>query len=213
MESPSPPFPDLLTGPTPSILVFDCDWTLYPYDCDKDCVSPFERTSHGVVDFWGRWADPYPHVPSIFGAIIDAEIPVAFLSRNPSADAVRNLLQTISVQSKRLGTVSLWDSIPTPDYFHAYSSNGYGKGKDRHFAALKSSTGIPYRNLLFFDDLKDNIDAAAAQGTTSVLLGKSGLTWAAFADGIRGWRGRIEKIEGVQPAAEQHPPTAQNGSA
>jgi hypothetical protein len=144
---------------------------------------------------------------------MDASIPVAFLSRNPSADAVENLLRTIPLYSKKQGTLSLWSAMPSKAYFHAYSSGSYGKGKDRHFAALTATTGIQPTQMLFFDDMKDNIEAAAAQGTTGVLLGKKGMTWAAFQTGITGWRERLEKIETAQPVPEEHPPTAHNGTA
>lgn len=204
---------EILNGRKPAVIVFDCDWTLYPYDCDKDRGAPFTRNLSGVNDFWGRWSDPYPDVPHILGAILDAEIPVAFLSRNPSADAVENLLRTIPLYSKKRGTLSLWAAMPNRTYFHAYSAGGVGKGKDRHFAELRMITGIPFNQMLFFDDMKDNIEAAAAQGTTGVLLGRPGLTWAAFTAGITGWRERLEKIEAAKAPAEQHPPTAQNGAA
>ena len=193
----------------PSIIVFDCDWTLYPYDCDKERIAPFHKTSHGLTDGWGQWSEPYPDVPRILGAIVDAGIPVAFLSRNPSADSLENLLRTIPLYSETRGTLSLWDAMPSRDYFQAYSSSGYGKGKDRHFAALRAATGVPFNHMLFFDDMKDNIDAAAEQGTTSVLLGKPGLTLPAFIAGITAWRERLEKIEAAERASEEH---AQNGA-
>ena len=41
---------DILNGRKPSIIAFDCDWTLYPYDCDKDRIPPFEGSSHGVTE-------------------------------------------------------------------------------------------------------------------------------------------------------------------
>lgn len=204
---------DILKGRKPSIIAFDCDWTLYPYDCDKDRIPPFERCRHGVTDFWGAWADPYPDVPSILGSIYDAYIPVAFLSRNPSEHAVENLLRSIPLDSMRLRHASLWSAMPSKEYFHAYSSGGYGKGKDRHFAALRAATGIHPNHILFFDDMKENTDAAAAQGTTSVLVGTSGLTWAAFTAGIVAWREQLEKIEAAEAAGEQYPPTAHNGPA
>ena len=65
--------------------------------------------------------------------------------------------------------------------------------------------------MLFFDDLPENIEAAAAQGTTGVLLGKLGLTWPAFTAGMRGWRDCIKKIEAAAAPAEKHP--VQNGPA
>jgi len=80
--------------------------------------------------------------------------------------------------------------MPSQDYFHAYSRDGIGNGKDRHFAALQAASGVPFKNMLFFDDMKDNIDAAARQGTTSVLLQRNGLSLQAFIAGVDGWRKR-----------------------
>lgn len=210
-----PQLSHILNGRKPSIIVFDCDWTLYPYDCDKDRIAPFHTNYYGLVDVWGQRSEPYPDVPHILGAIVDAEIPVAFLSRNPSADALENLLRNIPLFSEKRGPLSLWDAMPSRDYFQAYSARsagGHGKGKDRHFAALRAATGIHFNYMVFFDDMKDNIEAAAAQGTTSVLLGKPGLTWPAFIGGIAGWREQLEKIEAAEAASDQHPPV-QNGPA
>jgi len=182
----------LRDGPTPSILVFDCDYTIWPFDCDKHVVAPFTRTFYGgVSDRHGRPSNAYPQVSGIFGAILDSGIPVAFLSRNPSADSVRQLL-TATPCLNRVGSIekSLWDTMPSQDYFHAYSRDGIGNGKDRHFAALQAASGVPFKNMLFFDDMKDNIDAAARQGTTSVLLQRNGLSLQAFIAGIDGWRKR-----------------------
>jgi hypothetical protein len=178
----------------PALLVFDCDWTLYPYDCDKDRVAPFRNYPPGgeIYDAYFRVSDPYTSVPAIFGAIADAGIPVAFLSRNPSSSQLRNLLSTIPCQTKISPTPkTLWDTMPSPHYFHAYSSGGFSKGKDRHFAAVKNVCGIDFSNMLFFDDMPDNIEAAAKQGTTSVhLKNRKGLTVEAFLCGLNGWRTR-----------------------
>ena len=181
----------LNSGANPALLVFDCDWTLYPYDCDKHRMAPFSNCpfGEGIFDRFYRKSDPYKSVPAIFGAIADSGIPVAFLSRNPSAFQVRNLLSTIPCQTKVSPTPkTLWDTMPSHHYFHAYSSDGVGSGKDRHFAAIRGVCGTEFKNMLFFDDLPENIVAAQRQGTTSVLLGKSGLSLQAFLAGVEGWR-------------------------
>ena len=183
---------EALKNKNPSILVFDCDWTLYPYDCDKHRICPFDWSiCYGVTDYYGRPSNSYTDVPSIFGAIIDSGIPVAFLSRNPSNSQLRQLLSVLPCISKG-GDVAnfLSDAMPSENYFHAYSSNGVGKGKDTHFAALKAASGVPFKDMLFFDDLPENIQAANDQGTKAVLLGKRGLTVEAFEDGLKSWRER-----------------------
>jgi magnesium-dependent phosphatase-1 len=198
---------EILCASNPKIIVFDCDWTLYPFDCDKHLVGPFKKVSTFVLDGHGRCAAPYAAVPNILGAIVDAGIPVAFLSRNPSAGPLEQLLRTLPLASARFPDGSLWDAMPSRDYFHAYGSQGIGKGKDRHFAALYSLTGIGPSEILFFDDLPENIAAAEAKGIASILIGDQGLTWSAFSAGIRRWRDK--KIEAFTPSAESHP--AENG--
>jgi len=192
----------LMSGPIPDLIVFDCDWTLYPYDCDKDRFGPFTYTPWGgVQDAIYRYSSPYAAVPSIFGAMIDAKIPTAFLSRNPSAKHVKQLLSVIPCTTKMSSVKkSLLDTMPYPQYFHAYSSNNVGHGKDMHFAALQRFSGIPFKNMLFFDDMPDNIEAATKQGTASVLLkNRNGLTIEAFVSGLQKWRllnSPIQSLEG-----------------
>ena len=182
----------------PSLLVFDCDYTIWPFDCDKNVFAPFTKSTwSGVYDYFGRPSNAYHDVAGIFGAILDAGIPVAFLSRNPSAHSVRELLEALPCLNK-VGAVekSLWDTMPSPDYFHAYSSGGIGKGKDRHFTALQAVCGIPFADMVFFDDLIDNIKAASRMGVTSVHLNRNGLTTSAFICGIEGWRrNRMPRID------------------
>jgi hypothetical protein len=178
----------LSTWFNPALFVFDCDWTLYPYDCDKDRNAPFTTCPWGgVYDAFFRPSNAYSAVPGIFGAIADAGIPVAFLSRNPSADQLRNLLSTIPcLTKKRTAVKTLWDTMPSDDHFHAYSS-GNSYGKDKHFSAIKAICGHEFNTMLFFDDMPDNIAAAQKQGTTSVLL-KNGLTLRTFLTGLENWR-------------------------
>jgi len=180
----------LAAGPNPSLLVFDCDYTIWPFDCDKDVFAPFTKCPiSGVYDYYGRPSNAYHDVAGIFGAIVDAGIPVAFLSRNPSSDSLKQLLQALPCLNK-VGAVEkyLWDAMPSYHYFHAYSSYGYGRGKDRHFAGLFAVCFTPFTNMVFFDDQIDNVKAAALSGVTSVYLKRSGLTATAFITGIEGWR-------------------------
>jgi len=179
-------------GPNPKLVVFDLDYTVWPFDCDKDVIAPFSPSPYGgVYDRYGRPSNPFPDIPHIIAALVDAKIPIAYASRNPSANSVEQLLRAISIApTTRPEVRSLWDALPSRDYFHAYSSAGQGRGKDRHFAAIKKATGIVFSDMLFFDDLHDNIVHAQKQGTTSVHLGRRGVTWAAMIAGIEGWRVR-----------------------
>ena len=182
----------IFSGKNPDLLVFDCDFTIWPFDCDKHVISPFRVSLFGeVMDRFGRPADPFRDVQKIFAGIVDAGIPVAFLSRNPSAVYIEELLRCIKIFTKTRGEMSLWDTMPSREYFHAYSSSGVGKGKDKHFAALQKACSIPFNKMIFFDDLPENILAAQQQGTTAVLVGaKRGLNVEAMDAGIDLWRSK-----------------------
>jgi magnesium-dependent phosphatase-1 len=182
----------IFSDKNPSLLVFDCDFTIWPFDCDKDVFSPFRNIPFGgIIDCFGRPANPFRDIQKIFAGIVDAGIPVAFLSRNPSAVYIEELLRCIMIYPKTKSPMSLWDAMPSREYFHAYSSGGVGKGKDKHFAALQKVCSIPFHKMLFFDDLPENILAAQAQGTTTVLVGVTrGLNVEAMDAGIDLWRSK-----------------------
>ena len=180
----------LAIGKNPDIIVFDLDYTIWPFDCDKDVFAPFYRNPQGVFDSRQRWANPYYDVPAIIAALYNAGIPVAYLSRNPAEESIEELLRAITMNTLD-GKRSLWDAMPNRKYFHAYSTLAGNKGKDPHFASLRELTGVPFEKMLFFDDLPQNIHYARKQGTVSVELNlRRGLTWKSFLEGLGQWRAR-----------------------
>lgn len=180
----------LNSGKRPTLMAFDLDYTMWPRDCDLNVRPPFCSYEDRVYDVFGSDASPYKDVADLLGAIVDSHIKVAFLSRNPSYMAVESLLRACPMNSKKFGVEGkLWDAVESRDYFHSYSSGGSGKGKDKHFAALLNMTGVDFKEIIFFDDLPENIEAAKAQGSTAVLVSKAtGLDMSAFTQGLVQWR-------------------------
>jgi magnesium-dependent phosphatase 1 len=176
----------------PGAFVFDLDYTIWPFDCDKDVIAPFTMCDDGNIrDRNGKLANPYPDVPSIIAHIIDKGIPIIFASRNRSRNSIKALLKTIPIMCYNKNIKTLWDALMLPNLLHAYSSDGIGNGKDKHFAAIYKDTLINFTRMIFYDDIPENIDAAKAQGTTSILLSRThGLTWQKFSEGIVEWRSR-----------------------
>ena len=176
----------------PFAIVFDLDNTIWPFDCNKDVVAPFTMCQDGNIrDRYGRLANPYPDVPGIIAHIINARIPIIFASRNRSRVSIEALLRTIPIVCNDVNIKTIWDALILPTQFHAYSSDGIGKGKDKHFAAIYKDTLINFSRMIFYDDLPENIEAAKAQGTTSILINRNhGLTWKKFSEGIVEWRSR-----------------------
>jgi magnesium-dependent phosphatase 1 len=179
---------DFAAGPLPSLCVFDLDWTLWPFDCGVEFQGPFTKwPGCGILDLFGRPVHPYKDVCGIMAALVDANVPIAIASRNPGVSGLQSLLRLISFECKR-GTLSIWDAI-APGCFHAYSSSNTG-GKNKHFAALRAASGVMFDQMVFFDDMPDNIMMAQKQGTLSCQVGKNGLTWDAVTDTFRAWRDR-----------------------
>jgi magnesium-dependent phosphatase 1 len=180
------PKESLRAGKNPSLVVFDLDFTIWPFDCDKDVIAPFIPCGAGVVDSRFCRADPYPNVQEIIATLVDAGIPIAYASRNPSAASIQSLLSAITIPSEK--EMTLWSALPSSDYFHAYSSCGR-KGKSLHFEAIKKASGVEYSDMLFFDDLIENIESARQQGIPSMYLSyKRGLSWQSFLEGLAMWR-------------------------
>ena len=187
-------------GPNPRMLVFDLDYTVWPFDCDLNVMAPFFWAPYTstVVDRFGRSANPYKDVQSIIGEAVDAGITIAYASRNPSAGPIEALLRANPIKSRKYPDIdSLWAALPSRDHFHAYSSGG-ARGKAKHFAAIQAASGVAYEDMVFFDDLDDNIRWAREMGITSVKMGPRGLCWDDLETGVRRWRSRIYQREELE---------------
>jgi magnesium-dependent phosphatase 1 len=187
-------------GPNPRMLVFDLDYTVWPFDCDMNVIAPFfwAPYTNMVVDRFGRSAMPYKDVQSIIAAAVDAGITIAYASRNPSAGPIEALLRAIPIAPRKYSDVdSLWAALPSRDYFHAYSSGG-AKGKTKHFAAIQAASGVAYEDMVFFDDVDDNLMRAREMGIISVKMGPRGLWWDDLEMGVRRWRARIYQQEELE---------------
>ena len=174
------------------LLVFDCDYTLWPFDCGKQVIPPFKNYggSYRIVDKHYNPANPYPEVISVFEYIYDHKIPFAIASRNPAADWIKQLLQKIKVRD-----TTVWDMIPL-GCFHAYSS-GTTKAKSLHFTRIAEATGIKYKDMIFFDDKMENIIEAVRNDVICVHINaRLGLTMEGFRLGYNYWlEEENEKIE------------------
>jgi len=186
----------------PKLAVFDLDYTLWWGDCGKDMQAPYTYCQWaGILDKWGAPANPYADVRGIMATLVDHGIPIAIASRNPDFAEVSNLLRTIKFACKK-GSMSIYDAVGNPAYIHAYSSGGCG-GKTKHFTALRQVSGVDFSQMIFFDDLEENIHFAERLGITSVLLRhRIGLTWESMIAGLMLWRSKhvVPEAEAVATA-------------
>ena len=181
----------LAQGKIPKLFVFDLDYTLWAFDCGRNIVPPFKLCSmFGTFDYYGRPANLPNEVKEIITALVDNDIPIAIASRNSDINCVVDLMKHIPIKCKK-GDVTLFDVITN---MQVYSSDGTG-AKNKHFAEIKKATDIGFDQMVFFDDLPENVHAAQRQGTTSILVGRRGLCWDNITEALTMWRLRMDSLQ------------------
>ncbi|MCL7041471.1 hypothetical protein MKW94_004019 [Papaver nudicaule] len=125
----------------PRLVVFDLDYTLWPFYCE--CRSKREMPKL------------YPHVNGIISALKEKGIDMAIASRSPTADIAKTFLGKLEIQSM----------------FVAHEIFSSWTHKTEHFQRIHRRTGVPFNSMLFFDDEDRNIDTVSKMGVTSVLVG------------------------------------------
>ncbi|KAH9617493.1 hypothetical protein KSS87_014066 [Heliosperma pusillum] len=97
----------------------------------------------------------------------DKGIDVAIASRSPTSDIAKTFLDKLGIQSMFVAQ-------------EIYSSWTH---KTQHFERIHRKTGIPYTEMLFFDDEDRNIEAVEKMGVTSILV-EDGVNHQAFRQGL-----------------------------
>ncbi|KAM3489692.1 hypothetical protein MY3957_007035 [Beauveria namnaoensis] len=182
--------PDL---PLPRLIVFDLDYTLWPYWVDTHVTPPLKaNAAHtAATDRHGEDFAFYQDVPLILqllprvagSASTTAPIKLGVASRTSAVGIAWDLLKMLHLpavdgqqKARRAG-----------DAFDA-GTEIYPGSKIRHFETLQKRTGIAYEDMLFFDDESRNMETEKL-GVTMRLI-RDGLTWAEVERGVEDWRKR-----------------------
>ncbi len=148
---------------TPSLIVFDLDFTLW--DCGGvwvDCSSPPYKLEGGkIYDQRDEIMRLYEDVPEILDWCDANNIPMALASRTTEPDWARELLQLMD--------------LPVRFPFQEI----YPSEKTRHFSRIQAESGVPYSEMLFFDDEQRNIIDVQAIGVDARLV-RTGLNATTF---------------------------------
>ncbi|KAK6777873.1 hypothetical protein RDI58_024591 [Solanum bulbocastanum] len=126
----------------PRLVVFDLDYTLWPFYCE--CLSKQQMPSL------------YPHGKDILYALKDKGVNIAIASRSPTPDIANAFLDKLGL--------SLLFVAKLQEIFSSWTH------KTEHFQKINRRTGVPYKEMLFFDDEDRNIEAVSKMGVTSILM-------------------------------------------
>ncbi|XP_031112122.1 magnesium-dependent phosphatase 1-like [Ipomoea triloba] len=130
----------------PRLVVFDLDYTLWPFCCHTRCKCEVPRL--------------YPQVKAILCALKEVGVGVGIASRSPTPHIAADAYLW------KLGIKSM---VIAQEVFPSWSP------KTEHFQRIHRRTGLPYNEMLFFDDETRNIDAVSKMGVTSILVSSKGI--------------------------------------
>ncbi|MCJ1300084.1 hypothetical protein MMC08_002878 [Hypocenomyce scalaris] len=165
--------------PLPKLLVFDLDYTLWPFWVDTH-VSPPLKTKEGnskVVDRWGESFAFYTEVPQILQAARSKSLLIGAASRTQAPDLARDMLKLLHLFPANKKALDYFD------YLQIFPGS-----KTTHFQRIQKQSGLDYREMLFFDDEARNRNVETL-GVIMCLV-RDGVTRAEVDRGIREWRRR-----------------------
>ncbi|EFY99861.1 acid phosphatase [Metarhizium robertsii] len=189
--SPASQIPPSLTDPTlplPKLIVFDLDYTLWPFWVDTHVTPPLKpNAAHSLAtDRHGEEYTFYSDVPQILQLLPLAGSPVKLgvASRTHAPALARDLLKMLHLPPAQEG-----DSRPRRalDVFDA-GLEIYPGSKIRHIELLQRRTGVEFEDILFFDDESRNQETERL-GITMRLV-RDGVCWAEIEKGVDDWRRR-----------------------
>ncbi|KAI0135171.1 magnesium-dependent phosphatase-1 [Daldinia grandis] len=194
--------------PLPRAIVFDLDYTLWPFWVDTHVYPPLRpNIAHSAcTDKIGETFAFYDDVPSVLHGLARAGIKLGVASRTHAPDLGREMLKLLHIPPASSvldeggadggsGSSSKKDKVRKAIEFFDAGLEIYPSSKIQHFKALGKRTGIPHTEMLFFDDESRNRDTESL-GVTMWLV-RDGVTWNEVVEGIKEWRRR----KGVQPAS------------
>ncbi|KAF5348307.1 hypothetical protein D9756_010538 [Leucocoprinus leucothites] len=184
----------------PKLVAFDLDYTLWDLWIDTHVRGPLHRNGSKVNEVLDRNNDSisfYKDVPSILHELRSAGVCIAACSRTSAPDlayqALRLLLIPPPPSSSNLkangkaSSKSKEEVTPAIEFFNQLEI--YPGSKLTHFRKVHQKTGIPYSEMLFFDDEHRNKEVESL-GVTFQLVSSSGTTNKLFEKGLALWRKR-----------------------
>lgn len=171
--------------PLPKLIVFDLDYTLWPFWVDTHVTPPLKPNTHhsAATDRYGEDFGFYRDVPSILQLLPRIQIKLAVASRTSAPSVARDLLKLLHLPADRDGE----KPRKAVDAFDG-GMEIYPGSKIKHMELIHKRTGVAYEDILFFDDESRNRETEKL-GVTMQLI-TSGVSWDEIAKGVDSWRKR-----------------------
>ncbi|KAL5021092.1 hypothetical protein ScPMuIL_000247 [Solemya velum] len=135
----------------PKLIVFDLDYTLWPFWVDTHVDPPFKKKSDGkIYDAHGRQVKIFPDVPKMLERLSSDGYKLGVASRTSCTEEARDLVRLFD-----------WDK-----YFQYKEI--YPGCKVTHFERFKQNSGLAYNEMMFFDDEYRNILDVSKLGVTCI---------------------------------------------
>ncbi|KAM0716467.1 hypothetical protein Q7P37_007912 [Cladosporium fusiforme] len=177
--------------PLPKMIVFDLDYTLWPFWIDTHVTPPLKRSPDGltVKDRYGESYGFYNDTAGILSSIKQKDIILGAASRTHTPELAREALTMLKIPrssgSSGPHAFSLFDHLEI-----------FPGDKKTHFAKLQKKSGVEYEEMLFFDDESRNKNVETL-GVVMQLV-NNGMSKKEVDRGVEAWRrrnGRTEREE------------------
>lgn len=186
--------------PLPKLIVFDLDYTLWPFWIDTHPTPPLKvnKDNTGMIDRYGETFTFYPEVPSILFEAKRRNIFLGLASRTHTPELANQSLRAIDVPVPEQYVDG--DEKPQKAINFFTFREIYPGAKTRHFRQIQASSkkmakasdgipkdGIAFEDMLFFDDESRNRDVERELGVTFYLV-RDGVTRSEIDKGVWLWR-------------------------
>lgn len=158
----------------PKLIVFDLDYTLWPFWVDTHVDPPFTKDSKGrIFDTHRVEVKCYSDVPSILDKLYKEGYQLGVASRTSCTQEARDL-------------VKLFDWEKYFNYMEIYPGS-----KLTHFKKFKEQSGLAYEDMMFFDDETRNIREVGGLGVTCVFA-ENGVTNELLSQGLQTYKNKFQ---------------------
>lgn len=175
--------------PLPKVLVFDLDYTLWPFWVDTHVDPPIKAIPGDLTTVKDRHGEPltfYPAVGAILSAAHEKGTKIAAASRTSSPDLARQMLSLLHIADAD-GTGAAKPAKSLFDDLQIFPAN-----KTAHMDRIKRKLGIEFEDMLFFDDEWRNGNVERDRGVCFWLV-RDGLTVEEVDRGVEKWR-KMRKV-------------------